>query len=135
MDFCFRGVVWIIEDRNRSGDCLRITLEGMTLKFYRFLLLCPKSDSHYATGEEIVTYSCWSNLIDVTDTSFRGCCFSEKRSCDQQGNQPYQENGWAPNEHRAKSETSSLRPCGTKPSLGIRGSVVPWGQWLPSEGE
>ena len=41
MDFCFRGAVWIIEDRDRSGDCLRMTLEGRALKVYRFLPLGP----------------------------------------------------------------------------------------------
>src|SRR5436853_3622990 len=98
MDFCFRGVVWIIEDRKRSGDCLRMTLKGMTLKLDRFLLLCPKLDGHYATREEIVTCPCWNNLIDVTDTSFRRCCFSEKPSCTKQGNQPCQKNTWAGND-------------------------------------
>jgi hypothetical protein len=104
MDYCFRGVVWIIQDRNRSGDCLRITLKGITLKVYRFLLLCPELDGHYATGEEIVTRPCWNNLIDVGDTSFCRCCFSEKPSCAKQGNQPCQENTWAGNDHCGKSE-------------------------------
>src|SRR5579864_8921404 len=104
MDFGFRRMVWIIEDSYRSSDCLWIPLKGMILKVYQFLLLGPKLDGHDATREETVTCPCWSNLIDVTDTSFRGCCFSEKRSCAKHRNQPCQEDRRAPHEHCSKSD-------------------------------